>query len=68
MIEISCSLEAPAKFSGLGGAVIGIYEGEEQYRRLMKAYLNEGCKFAEVESQKADVERARSEQKEVPIK
>jgi len=67
MIEISRSLGAPAKFSGSGSAVIGMSE-EEQYRRLMKAYLNEGYTFAKVEPQRADVERARSEQKEVPTK
>jgi len=66
MVEISLSLGAPAKFSGSGSAVIGMYE-EGQYRRLMKAYLNEGYTSAEVEPQKANVERARSEQKELPI-
>lgn len=68
MIEIARSLGAPAKFPGSGGAVIGMYEDEEQYRRLMKAYLNAGYKFAKVEPHKVDIERARSEQKEVPIK
>ncbi len=68
MIEIARSLGAPAKFPGSAGAVVGMYEDEEQYRRLMKAYLNEGHKFAKVEPQKADVEKARSEQKEVPTK
>jgi hypothetical protein len=47
MIEIARSLGAPVKFPGSGGAVIGIYEGQEQYSRLKTAYLNQGFKFAE---------------------
>ena len=55
MIEISRSLGAPAKFTGSGGAVIGMYEDEEQYRRLKKAFLDHGFRFAKVEPQKLDI-------------
>jgi glucuronokinase len=52
MVEIARGLGAPAKFPGSGGAVIGMYEDEEQYRKLKTAYLNQGFKFAEANPQK----------------
>jgi len=55
MIEISRSLGAPAKFPGSGGAVIGVYEDEEQYRKLKKAFLDHGFRFAKIEPQRLDV-------------
>jgi glucuronokinase len=55
MIEISRSLGAPVKFPGSGGAVIGMYEDEEQYRRLKKTFLNQGFRFAKVEPQRLDI-------------
>lgn len=48
MIEIARSLGAPVKFPGSGGAVIGMYEGQEQLSRLKEAYLSQGFEFAEV--------------------
>ncbi len=46
MIETARCLDAPVKFPGSGGAVIGIYEDEEQYSKLEEAYLTQGFKFA----------------------
>jgi glucuronokinase len=48
MIEIARNLGAPVKFPGSGGAVIGIYEDENQYRKLEQAYLSQGYIFAGV--------------------
>ncbi len=45
MVEIARSLGAPAKFPGSGGAVIGIYEDEDQYNRLRHAYMSRGYNF-----------------------
>jgi glucuronokinase len=53
MVEIARGLGAPVKFPGSGGAVIGMYEGEEQYRRLEAAYLSQGFKFARVNPQRS---------------
>ena len=39
MIETARCLDAPVKFPGSGGAVIGMYEDEEQYSKLEEAYL-----------------------------
>lgn len=46
MIKIARKFGAPAKFPGSGGAVVGIYEDEEQYSRLKAAYLSQGFTFA----------------------
>jgi len=51
MIEIGRNHGAPTKFPGSGGAVIGIYEDEEQYRRLEAAYLSQGFKFTKANPQ-----------------
>jgi glucuronokinase len=51
MIEIARSVDAPAKFPGSGGAVIGIYRDEKQYRKLRKAYLKHGFRFTKVSIQ-----------------
>ena len=45
MVEIARGLGAPAKFPGSGGAVVGMYEDEEQYNKLEQAYLSQGYKF-----------------------
>lgn len=55
MIEIARGLGAPVKFPGSGGAVIGMYEDEEQYRRLEAAYVSRGFKFAEANPQRSDL-------------
>ena len=55
MIEIARSHGAPAKFPGSGGAVIGIYEDEEQYRRLKAAYLSRGFRFTRADPQKSSI-------------
>jgi glucuronokinase len=46
MIEIARSHGAPVKFPGSGGAVIGMYDSEEQFDRLRTSYLNQGLRFA----------------------
>ena len=35
MVEIARSCGASAKFTGSGGAIVGIYQGEEMYQRLV---------------------------------
>ena len=46
MIGIARCLGASVKFPGSGGAVVGMYQGEEHYRRLEMAYLSQGYSFA----------------------
>lgn len=46
MIEIARSHGAPVKFPGSGGAVVGMYDSEEQFDRLRTSYLNQGLRFA----------------------
>ena len=36
MVELARELGSPAKFTGSGGAIIGIYENEEMYQRLQE--------------------------------
>jgi glucuronokinase len=55
MVEIARSHGAPVKFPGSGGAVVGMYEDEEQYRRLKAAYLSQGFKFAQADLQKSSL-------------
>lgn len=45
MIEIGRSHGAPTKFSGSGGAVIGLYESAEHLEELRQAYTREGFQF-----------------------
>lgn len=45
MIEIGRSYGAPTKFSGSGGAVIGIYQSAEHLEQLRQAYIREGFQF-----------------------
>ena len=47
MVEIARSFGAPVKFPGSGGAVVGIYEDEDQCSRLKQAYQDQGYKFIE---------------------
>jgi len=55
MIEIARSLGAPVKFPGSGGAVFGMYESDEQYRKLQTAYLDQGFKFMKTNPQKLNL-------------
>ena len=55
MIEIARSLGAPVKFPGSGGAVFGIYESDEQCRKLQTAYLNQRFKFMKAIPQKLNL-------------
>lgn len=43
MVEVARELGAHAKFAGSGGAVIGTFEGHDQFRALDEAYQREGC-------------------------
>jgi glucuronokinase len=45
MIEIGRRHGAPTKFSGSGGAVIGLYESAEHLEELRQAYTREGFQF-----------------------
>ena len=55
MIEIARSLGAPAKFPGSGGAVIGVYEDEQQLRELKAEYVRQGFMFAEAKPHGVEV-------------
>ena len=48
MIEIARSQGCPAKFSGSGGTIIGMYHNQEEFRRLAKIYPEHGFNFAKV--------------------
>ena len=48
MIEIARNLGTSAKFPGSGGAVIGMYENDEQFERLKESYLSHGFKFTKI--------------------
>jgi len=56
MIKIARSLDAPAKFPGSGGAVVGIYEDEKQFNALKRAYSSQGYKFLKANVRTADGE------------
>jgi glucuronokinase len=43
MIDVARSTGASAKFAGSGGAICGVYHGEEQYRKLTEALAGIGC-------------------------
>ena len=60
MIGIARELGAPAKFPGSGGAVIGMYEDEEQYQKLKEAYRTQGFKFGKVYPQESPQHTRRS--------
>jgi glucuronokinase len=49
MITIARSLGAPIKFPGSGGAVVGMYEDMEQFRKLKEKYVSQGFKFAGID-------------------
>lgn len=43
MIDVARSVGASAKFAGSGGAICGVYHGEDQYRSLADALSAVGC-------------------------
>lgn len=48
MINIARNLGAPAKFPGSGGAIIGMYEDNDQFDRLKEAYISHGFRFTRI--------------------
>ena len=55
MVMVARSSGASAKFAGSGGAIVGTYEGDEQYAALEKALSGIGCRtFRPVIASKAD--------------
>ena len=48
MIDIARSAGAPAKFSGSGGAIIGLYSNEAQYGEIAKVARGEGFKVYKI--------------------
>lgn len=49
MIEIGRNLGAPTQFPGSGGAIIGIYQDDEHFRKLQQAYKERGYICVRVE-------------------
>lgn len=49
MIEIARSFGLPAKFSGSGGAIVGMYHSDEEFRQLRDAYRERGYECVRVE-------------------
>jgi glucuronokinase len=45
MVQIGRSMGAHVKFSGSGGAVIGVMEDEDRYPAIEKAYVSAGFKI-----------------------
>jgi len=43
MVEVARAVGASAKFAGSGGAICGLYHGEEQYQRLVEALSKIRC-------------------------
>ena len=43
LVERGRELGAHVKFAGSGGAVIGVYENQEMFEKLEKAYEEIGC-------------------------
>lgn len=43
MIELARKLRAAANFAGSGGAIIGVFEGEEAFNALKREFTKEGC-------------------------
>jgi len=49
MVEIARSFALPAKFTGSGGAIVGIFEDEDQLPEVEKAFKERGYYFRRVE-------------------
>jgi glucuronokinase len=43
MVMTARSVGCPANFTGSGGAIVGCYEDEAQYQRLVKVMSTIGC-------------------------
>jgi glucuronokinase len=48
MIELAALAGAPAKFSGSGGAVVGISTGDEQTAQLEALFTEQGFGFVRI--------------------
>jgi len=59
MIGIARGLGLPSKFSGSGGAVIGLFHTDEEESALHRAYTERGYRFAEARPVPADGESRR---------
>jgi len=57
MVEIAASLGAAAKFSGSGGAIVGMSDGEEHERRLEARFAAEGFGFIRLTPHEPSSER-----------
>ena len=44
MVQAARQVGASAKFAGSGGAIIGVYDGEDMYRDLCRAMKRWGCR------------------------
>lgn len=55
MVEIARSCGAPAKFSGSGGAVVGIWRDRKQFQDLNKAFGKHGFAFTNVKVENGPV-------------
>lgn len=49
MVEVARSAGVSAKYAGSGGAIIGTYDGEQQYEKLKSMLENIGCKVIKPE-------------------
>ena len=50
MVEAARSIGASAKFAGSGGAIVGVYRGEEMYKALQKKLNQIGCRTIRLNS------------------
>lgn len=48
MISLARSFGLPAKFSGSGGAIVGFYEDDRQFKRAHDAFLDAGFNFRRI--------------------
>lgn len=48
MIETARRFGLPAKFSGSGGAIVGLYSTEEQFQEAQKAFIAKGYHFQRI--------------------
>ncbi len=54
MVKIARNLGAPAKFSGSGGAIVGVYEGDAHFEKLSSAYDRAGYRCVKVDVDPGD--------------
>jgi glucuronokinase len=48
MIELARGVGASAKFAGSGGAIIGVYQGDEMFQALQRELNQIGCQSLRV--------------------